>query len=495
MSSQHFPVYSLLLLLAAAVIIPLLNKKSFSKVKLFLITVLVAVWGFTLKTLLFVYQSGAYSYNFGNWNEIIGVQFIVDEFSALMTLFVMSLAILILIYSFKDMEHEINKDQFTGYYTLVFILLFSMIGITYTNDLFNMYVFMEILSITSCSIISIKKKKENYMAAFRYLILNTIGSLSILMGIAMIYMVTGHLNMTQVYQTIAEVWQLYPTNILTAVGFILTGLGIKAAMFPLHIWLPDAHSTAPSPSSALLSSLVVKVYIFSVYKILFKVLGQSIVVALGVPTFITYFAAVGMIMGSVFAIGQKDIKRMLAYSSVAQIGYIFLGLGLVTIDGLSASMFHIISHGLMKSALFLSAGAIIYYKDKRNINDLDGIGYEMPITMFVFTVAAFGMIGIPGINGFMSKIYLSFAVLDANKPIYLILILASSFLNAVYYLPIIISAFLKESKDRKNIMEIDKLPKSMLIPMVILALGSIIMGFYPQLIMNVVEKAVPTFLF
>ncbi|KAB3534156.1 monovalent cation/H+ antiporter subunit D family protein [Alkaliphilus pronyensis] len=493
MDNIHFPIYSIVLLLTASVLIPLLNIE-FKKIKLFLVSVLAIAWLLTLKALLYVYKVGSFTYNFGNWNEAIGVQLLVNEFSAFMSLFILTLSLLILIYSFKDMEHVINNHKLNDYYTLVFILIFSMIGITYTNDLFNMYVFMEILSLTSCSIVSIKNKKETYMSSFRYLVISTIGSLSILFGIAMLYMVTGHLNIGKSYEIISVAWQLFPTNILTAVGFILTGLAIKAAMFPLHVWLPDAHSSAPSASSALLSSLVVKVYIFSAYKILFNVLGETIVNALGIPAFITFFAAMGMIMGSVFAIGQKDIKRVLAYSSVAQLGYIFLGLGLVSTDGLAASMFHIISHGLMKSALFLSAGAIIYYKDKRNINDLDGIGYEMPITMLVFTVAALGMIGIPGINGFMSKIYLSFAVLGADKPIYLILILVSSFLNAIYYLPIIISAFLKESKERKNIMVLDKLPKTMIVPMVILALGSLILGFYPHLIMEAIEKAVPTFL-
>ncbi|WP_151864382.1 complex I subunit 5 family protein [Alkaliphilus serpentinus] len=494
MGSQHFPVYILLSLLATAVIIPIINSESFGKVKALIIATLSIALGLSVRTLQEVYKNGGYTYNFGNWNEKIGVQLVVDEFSAFMGLFIVALSFLIVIYSLKDIEHEIKPQQFTGFYTLVFILLFSMLGMTYTNDLFNMYVFMEILSITSCSIISIKRKKENYMASLRYLILNTMGSLSVLLGIALLYMVSGQLNMTQIYLTISKIWNLYPTNILVAVGFILTGLGIKAAVFPLHVWLPDAHSTAPTPSSALLSSIVVKVYIFSAYKILFKVLGQTIVVGLGIPTYITYFAAIGMIMGSIFAIGQKDIKRMLAYSSVAQIGYIFLGLGLATVEGLSASLFHIISHGLMKSALFLSAGSIIYYKEKRDLRDLDGIGYEMPITMTVFTIAAFGMIGIPGISGFMSKLYLSFAVLGANKPIYLAIILISSFLNAVYYLPIVISAFLKESKNRRNIMAIERLPKLMLVPMVIIAVAVVAIGFYPQIIMTLVEKAVPTFL-
>lgn len=494
MSSVHFPVFIILLLLGTAVSIPIMRKNFDHMMKTFVIGALVIAWLFSLGTLINTLNNGAYLYNFGNWTEIIGVQFLIDEFSAIMTFTILTIATLIVIYSIKDMEHEIPAQQFGSYYILVYILLFSMVGITYTNDLFNMYVFMEILSLTSCGIISIKRKKENYLASFRYLMLNTIGSLSVLLGIALLYMVTGHLNMGEVSKTIAGVWQAYPINILVSLGFMITGLSIKAALFPLHIWLPDAHSTAPTPSSALLSGLVVKVYIFCVAKILFRVIGQSIVIALDVPTYLTYFAALSMIMGSIFAMGQKDIKRLLAYSSVAQIGYIFLGLGLATVQGFSAALFHIISHALMKTGLFLSAGSIIYNTGKRDIRELDGIGYEMPITMGVFTISVLGMIGIPGINGFMSKIYLSFAVLEANKPLFLFVILASSFLNAIYYLPILIAAFLKEGKERKNMMMMDRLPKSMIIPMVMIAAGSVIMGIFPQLVMNVIERVAPTFL-
>jgi len=494
MSSVHFPVYILLILLTTAVTIPLISNRFKNSLKEYIMAAFVVSWVLSFTTLNHVMKNGSYTYSFGNWSQKIGIQFLVDEFSSFMTLIILTVAFLVIIYSLKDMEHEIKDYQFSSYYTLIFLLLFSMIGLTVTNDMFNMYVFMEILSITSCGIISIKHKKDNFLASMRYLILSAIGSLSVLLGIALLYMVTGQLNMFEVSSVISQTWQSYPTNILVSLGFMVSGLAIKAAVFPLHIWLPDAHSSAPTPSSALLSGLVVKVYIFTVAKILFRIIGVEIVAALGIPTYLTYFAALGMIMGSVFAIGQKDIKRMLAYSSVAQIGYIFMGLGLATVQGFSAALFHIVSHALLKTALFLSAGSIIYQKDKRDLRDLNGIGYEMPITMMVFTIAAFGMIGIPGINGFMSKIYLSLAVIDVKKYVYLVIILVSSFLNAMYYLPIIIAAFLKESKDRKNIMVMDKLPRSMIYPMVIVALGCILMGFFPQLIMNVIDKAVPSFL-
>jgi len=332
------------------------------------------------------------------------------------------------------------------------------------------------------------------MASLKYLMLGTIGSVSILLGIAFLYMVTGTLNMTLNYDLIQAAWQVYPRNILVALGFILTGFGIKAAVFPLHTWLPDAHSTAPTPSSALLSGLVVKIYLFGAIKMLFRVIGMEIITQVNIPLFMTYFAMVGMIMGSVFAIGQKDIKRILAYSSVAQIGYIVLGIGLATQSGLSVALFHVVTHALMKSALFLSAGAVIYQTGRRDVRELAGIGYQMPITMTVFTIGALGMIGIPGINGFMSKWYLSFAVLEAGRPLVLLVILLSSFLNAVYYLPIIISAFLREREDHKNVLVEDEVPLSMTGPMVLIAGLCILFGFFPQLVMNIIQQAMQTFM-
>jgi multicomponent Na+:H+ antiporter subunit D len=494
MISIHLPVFVLVLLLGTALIIPLAHKLTNLEIKIYLSYSLIIATLFTISTLVHVLQNGAYVYHFGLWDPSVGIEFIIDEFSAAMNVLVMVLSTLIIFYSFRDVEHEIEPELVAGYYTLIFLMLFSMIGMILTNDLFNMYVFMEILSLTSCGIVSIKRKKENLMASLKYLMLGTIGSVSILLGIAFLYMVTGYLNMSLSYDMIQVAWETYPRNILVALGFILTGFGIKAAVFPLHTWLPDAHSTAPTPSSALLSGLVVKIYIFGAIKMLYRVIGMDIISQVDIPLFITYFAMVGMIMGSVFAIGQKDIKRILAYSSVAQIGYIVLGVGLATERGLSVALFHVVTHALMKSALFLSAGAVIYQTGKRNIDDFAGMGYQMPITMGVFTVGALGMIGIPGINGFMSKWYLSFAVLEAGRPLVLLVILLSSFLNAIYYLPIIITAFLRESSERKNILVKDELPLMMTGPMVVIAGLCILLGFFPQLIMRIIEQAMMTFM-
>lgn len=494
MISLHFPIYILMLLLGFAVIIPLQRKPFGKRFQFVMISVLGLALSLAILEFITVLNASSYSYTFSSYQRGIGIEFLVDEFSVFMTLIVLILSILIIIYSIMDLEHEIEPSKMYNYYTLVFLMLFAMIGMVFTNDIFNLYVFVELLSLTSVAIIAIKNDKNALIASMKYLIMGTIGSVTILMGFALIYMVTGHLNMTLIHEEISQAWAQYPLNILLSLGFILTGFGIKAAIFPLHNWLPDAHSSAPTPSSALLSGLVVKAYVFSIAKLLYRMIGKDITINIGISEFIIILAVMGMIMGSIFALTQKDIKRRLAYSSVAQIGYIFLGLALGTELGLSAALFHVISHAFMKTALFLSAGSILFLVGKRNVKTLDGIGHEMPITMTVFTIGALGMIGIPGTSGFMSKWYLGLAVLDAGHPELLIVILLSSFLNALYYLPIVVSAFLTERPETLLVQDQKSLPLSMKLPMVFVAVGVLTVGLFPNLIMNIIRLAVPTFI-
>jgi multicomponent Na+:H+ antiporter subunit D len=487
---KQLPIIIVLVPLLCAIIIPLLPKKNF--VLFGFVSIMFGMMlSMSIVSYIDVLNTDVFRFVFGNYQASIGIEFLIDPLIALLVMFVTGLAFLIVVYSFSDIQHELKPHQYSSYYVLIMLLMFSMLGMLYTNDIFNTYVFMEILSIVSTAIISIKHKRANFLASFRYLMLSSIGSLTILMGLAFLYMVTGQLNMDSMSVVISNVWTLYPTNLVLAIGFILIGLAIKSAMFPLHIWLPDAHSSAPSPSSAFLSSIVVKIYIVVLIKIIYRVFGVEIIASLRIDDFILVMASLGMIFGSIFAIGQKDIKRLLAYSSVAQIGYIFLGIGLLTPIGLAAGIFHIFSHALMKSALFLSAGSIIYSTGKRKLVDLDGIGFKMPITLITFSIAALGMIGIPGISGFMSKIYLGLALISDKHPIFLSLILLSSFLNAIYYMPILISSFLKEDILVKNSLQKDPLPLTMLIPMIVITLAVLLIGLYPQLIMDVIEMALP----
>jgi multicomponent Na+:H+ antiporter subunit D len=485
---EQLPIINMLLFLTAALIIPIFRKKAFKITLIMGFMVLLSVLIFSSILLYDVYLHGGFVYHFGGFSSFVGIEFKIDSFSVFFTTFIVFLTTLIYVYSSGDATEGIAEKEYGRYYILLFVLLFSMFGIIYTNDLFNTYVFMEILAITTCSIISIKRKKENYTASFRYVMLNEIGSLSYLFGVALIYMVTGYTNIDLVSQTIKDVYVIYPANIITAISFMIVGIGIKAAIFPFHIWLPDAHSHAPSSSSAILSAIVVKVYLLIMIKVLFRVFGIDILESLHVPVILLIIAGLGMIMGSFFALAQKDVKRMLGYSSVAQIGYIVLGIGLMSYIGLTASFYHIISHGVMKTALFLSVGEIIYYKKIRRVDKFDGMGYKMPIAMAVFSIAALGMIGIPLTSGFISKLYLGMAALDHQLVIFIVVIIVSGLLNAMYYLPILITAYLKGSRDPLD-HGVEKTPKTMIVPIVILGMLILVLGIYPNLIQSLIDSA------
>jgi len=491
---EQLPILNLILFILMALIIPLLRRKPFKITLILGLFVLGVVFVSSSYLLWYVNRVGNISYTFGGHEARLGIEFLVNPFSALFSTMVIFLATIIYIYSIGDATEGIEKTEYGRYYVLLFILLMAMFGILYTNDLFNTYVFIEILSITTCAIISIKKKKETYNSAFRYVMMNEIGSLSYLMGVALIYMATGYTNISFLAENMQTIFADYTLNMSFALGFMVVGLGIKAAIFPFHVWLPDAHSSAPSTSSAILSAIVIKVYILVLVKVLFGIFGIDILNQLHLPTILLVLSATAMIAGSIFAIAQKDVKRMLGYSSVAQMGYILLGISLVSFLGLRAAFFHIISHGLMKTALFLSVGEIIYYKKTRRVNDFDGMGFIMPVAMGVFSIAALGMIGLPLTSGFISKFNLGIAALDNNYVIFLVILILSSLLNVIYYLPIIILAFLRNEKYHYRLTRIEKTPRTMITPLVFLGLLIIFLGIFPNVIMPFIESAVEIFI-
>ncbi len=487
---EQLPIINLILFLLMALLIPLLRRKPFKITLILGFFVLGFVFLSSSYLLWYVNNVGSISYTFGAHEAKFGIEFIVDPFSALFTTMIVALAIIIYIYSSGDATEGIEKKEYGRYYVLLFILMMAMFGILYTNDLFNIYVFIEILSITTCAIISIKKKKDTYNASFRYLMMNEIGSLSYLLGIALIYMATGYTNITLVSENIGVAFATYPINIVISLAFIMIGLAIKAAVFPFHVWLPDAHASAPSTSSAILSAIVIKVYILILIKVLYKVFGLNILNQLNIPIIMFVLAGLAMILGSVFAIAQKDVKRMLGYSSISQVGYILLGVALFSFLGLRAAFFHIFSHALLKTALFLSVGEIIYYKKTRRVNDFDGLGFIMPVAMGLFAIAALGMIGIPFTSGFISKLNLGVAILNGNQVVFLVILIVSSLLNAIYYLPIIILGFVRNEKYHYRMTSIENTPKTMITPLFILGILIVGFGLFPNIIFPLIDAAV-----
>ncbi len=484
MSLSILPVIQIILVLLSALAAPLISPKGMKLILGFALLINVIIGLILLNGVM---TSGPFSIRLGNVLPSLGIEFVIDAFSVFFTTFVLALGLLIHLYSISYVKHGLSQSVTSGYYGLLALLYLGVLGLLYTNDLFNTYVFIEILSITTCAMISVARKKRNYMAAFRYLMLNELGSLSFLLGVALIYMVTGTLNMSLIAAKMAEAYALFPVNVTLAFGFMGVGLAMKAAIFPFHEWLPDAHSSAPAPSSALLSGVVVKLYLLVMVKMIFTVFGVAITEELNAPLVMEIFAATAMIVGSVFALGQKDSKRMLAYSTVSQVGYMVLALSLLSRIGLIAMFFYIVSHALIKGTLFLVTGATIHLEKRRSIQSYRGLGYLMPLSMGAFTIAAFGMVGIPGTSGFIAKFDLSVAFLNASQGGFVALLILSSILNAIYYFPIVINGFVSDNEGIS--VRLEKLPMTMMGVLIIFTGLIIALGFAPGMIMPYIEAA------
>jgi len=486
-SSTHLPVLVVVVPLFFAYLMPLFARWR----KKWCLPVTLGAITFSLFSSLYMAQqvmaSGPFHYRMGDWPPPWGIEFYIDHLAVFMGITLTGVGLLIIIYGSKDLLHEIKESLMGWYYTLYLLLMASMLGMAFTNDFFNLFVFIEICAIASCAIISIKDKRECIEAAFKYLVLSAVGSGCILLAIAMVYMITGHLNFNFVAEGLQTAMSVYPKNILVALALLMVGLGVKAALFPLHVWLPDAHSSAPSPSSAVLSGLVIKIYAVAMIKLLYRVFPADFVGMIPVMNMLLWMATFAIIVGSMFAIVQEDIKKMLAYSSIAQIGYVFLGVGLMSQNGLIGGILHIINHAMMKSMLFLAAGAFIYATGVRKLSDLKGIGHTMPVAATAFTIGSMAMVGIPATNGFISKWYLALGTLDANKPLFAAVILVSSLLNGVYYLPIIVNAFFAKPEGR--VAEPERLPVQMTVPLVVLGFGCLFFGVFPSRLVELVTRA------
>lgn len=487
-AAVNFPLLIILILLISAFAMPIIRSSKTVK-QLSLASILICLV-LSVLTLEHVIQAGEFVYKVGHFAAPWGNEIKIGFLESIMSIMFTFIAALITWASFRSVEHEIKEKNIRLYYTLCGILLASLLGIVYSNDIFNCFVFIEISSIAACGIVVVKDKKENIKAAIKYLILSSLGSGLVLMGIAFLYSITGNLNIDYIHQELVKVSGSYHNTLIISLGLFTVGLGVKSAMFPLHMWLPDAHTYAPSSSSALLSALVLKAYILLYVKVVYRLYGMEIVSSLPVLDIVLVMGAAGMISGSILALLQKDLKRMIAYSSVAQIGYIFFGIGLGNTLGLIAAIFHIISHALTKAALFLVAGKIIEETHSKEISRLKGIGVEMPVTLGVFIVCALSMVGIPLFVGFNSKWNFALAIIDSNRLLFIAVLIASSLLNALYYLPIIVNALFGEENLKDKVYRSKERSVVALLPELILAFAIIYFGVSSKGIIDLIAKSV-----
>jgi proton-translocating NADH-quinone oxidoreductase chain N len=375
----------------------------------------------------------------------------------------------------------IKKGATEKYHMLFLLLLVGATGVVLTGDIFNLFVFWEILCISSYALVAYTGEKSGIESAVKYLIQGAIGSSLLLIGIGMLYGLFGTLNMADIAQNIASV---EPTSMFIPLVFIITGLGVEAALFPLNAWLPDAHSSAPSSISAVLSGIAIEVGVYAVARVVFTIFGVE-----SIFLFFCFLGILTLLIGEMSAFSQNNLKRMLAYSSIGQIGLIVFALGIATSYGVAGGLFQIITHSLSKALLFISVGYIVYRTASMDISSFEGIGKKMPFTSLAFIIGAFSLVGLPPFVGFPSKLLIVQAALSKGEILFYILVvfvLLGTVIEGAYFFRVIQVIYFKQGK---NNSETKEAPILALIPMFILALLIVVIGIYPKLVTGIVDQA------
>jgi len=365
------------------------------------------------------------------------------------------------IYSFGYLAHSHARRR---YFVLLLLTEGALLGVLMSASLMGLFLFFELLAVLSYLLIIHEEDSNAMLAGAKYLYMTIGAGLAIFYGLVVTYYLAGRTDF------IAGGYISASPLAASGLFAFLLGFGIKAGMFPLHIWLPDAYSAAPAPVSAILSGCLAKMGAYGLIRVIYDVYGLEAVLAASFDTVLLCLAVATIFFGSALALQQDELKRRLAYSSVAQIGYVLLGVALLSERALFGALFHIFSHALMKGTLFLCAGAIITQTGKKNISELAGLGRQMPLVMGAFTLAALSMVGLPLFNAFISKWNLALASLEGGLPLLVGVLIISSLLNALYYFPIVISAFFASPAPQDPAPAVGSLPAAMLWTTVLMAL-------------------------
>jgi len=433
-----------------------------------------------------VIATGTISYHMGNWAPPLGIEYRIDLVNAFVLLIVSAIAAVVTPYARESLRTEFGSNRIYMFYTAYMLCLCGLLGVTITGDAFNLFVFLEISSLSSYVLIAMGNDRRALTAAYQYLVLGTIGATFIVIGIGLLYAETGTLNMVDLAKRLAD--QPLSRTIGAAFGFLVVGISLKLALFPLHLWLPNAYTYAPSVVSAFLAATATKVAVYVLLRFLFTVFDVELSFGfMPLDTILFVLAVIAMFAASAVAIFQTNLKRMLAYSSVAQIGYMILGISFANVNGLAAGVLHLFNHALIKGGMFLALGCIFYRLATVNINDMAGMGRRMPWTMAAFVVGGLGLIGVPLTVGFISKWYLVLGALERDWWLAAALVLISSLLAVVYVWRVVEVAYLKPIPE--NATKIEDAPPAMLIPTWLLIGASIYYGINTELTVGVAKQA------
>ncbi len=482
---DHLPVLQVVIPLFAAPIIIFIGKRSLA----WPIAFAASAAAFVISCLLLmqVLDGGFISYHVGGWAPPLGIEYRIDAASALVLALISGIGTIVLPFAYESVKAEIPKKNHTLFYACFMLCFTGLLGMVATGDAFNVFVFLEISSLSTYVLVAqgAEHNKRALTAAYDYLIMGTIGATFFIIGLAMLYMATGTLNMADLADRIAE--EGTNRTIRAAFAFIVVGMGLKVAIYPLHHWLPNAYTFAPSAVSVFLAATATKAAIYVLLRFMFSVFNPGFVFEEW-TLYIVFipFSLLAMFAASFVAVFQTNIKRMLAYSSIAQIGYMLLGIAMLNATGLSATLVHLVNHGITKAALFMGVGAMLLYSGGAFYNNLNGLGRKMPLTGAAMIASGLSLIGVPGTAGFISKWVLVQAAFENGWWIIAIAIMLSSLLAVIYVWRIFEVLYLTEPNPDSTAKEA---PITMLIPMWILAGACIWFGFDTELTLGSAQVA------
>jgi multicomponent Na+:H+ antiporter subunit D len=469
--APHLPALQVVVPLIAAPLTVLLRQRSVA-----FAVALVASWLALAISLLLWWQvanTGIISYAIGSWPAPWGIEYRIDRLNSFILVLVAGIAALVLPFSRASIESEVAAQQHYLFYTMFVLCLAGLLGIAITGDAFNIFVFLEVSSLSAYVLIALGRDRRALFAAYQYLLMGSIGATFLVIGIGLLYLMTGTLNLADMGQRLASVQGTRP--VLAALAFITVGVSLKLALFPLHQWLPNAYTFAPSAVSAFLAATATKVAVYVLLRFYFTVFGESAVFAkLPMQQMMLLLALVGMFAASTIAIFQTDLKRLFAYSSVAQIGYIILGLSFNSVSGLTASIVHLFNHGVTKGAIFMLLGCVALGMGGTTLARVQGLGRRMPLVSFGIVLGGLSLMGVPGTAGFISKWYLLLAALEQGQWWLVFMIALSSLLAAVYVWRFVEVAYLRAP--REDTANVAATPWLMSVPTAILVLAIVYFG-------------------
>ena len=471
----HLPILVVLLPLFGALLCALTRRGT----RAWLISLIIALMLPIVSVLMLfdVLQTGqAITYKLGNWDAPFGIVYKVDRLSALVMSLITVIGAVIMPFARKSVAYEIDSHLQSWFYTMYLLCLAGLLGITVTGDAFNAFVFLEISSLATYVLIALGKHRRALIASYQYLIMGTIGATFYVIGIGLLYIVTGSLNFDDIALRLGPAIIERSGPVMAALGFITVGLCLKLALFPLHVWLPNAYAYAPSMATVFLAGTATKAAVYLLLRLLFSVFGQSVPFeSMPVDDVLLVLGLAGMFIAAFVAVFEQNTERMLAYSSVSQMGYIILGIGLANVSGLTGALTHIVNHAVMKTALFLALGSVFYRIGSVRLDDMAGLGRKMPLTMSAFGIAGLGLIGTPGTAGFISKWYLVLGAVEKGWWFIVFAIVLSSLVSVVYLGRIWEVLWFREPSTAAQ--KAKDPPLMMLVPLWVLAIATVYLGF------------------